>query len=449
MKRPVFTREYPPRLRGKKNDSVSVGNKPLISFFSTFPPVVCGIADYTRYLVSQMPKESWRVTSFNIDGSFAAREAFSFKGRVSYELSLNDLYLPFSLGGDVAWFQHTFGIWGKDPLCFVRFLEDAKEKDKKVVASFHTVHFESPETESGLRWEEEEFLAKVLPLLDAATVFTEGAYRAVVRRFPQHQDRVVLLRHGVHLYPRWGQKRAKETLVRYLMRRPHIPLQKKRDLHRVYHHFFSPRTVTLGTVGFVSASKALSDLHRLREAVQKRLPRHRVLSLVIGSPRLAEDKTKVKYTRILRELESLHDGETNLFFEHYLAEDLLPIAFKALDFSVFWCTSATQSGRISHAQGAGACIIGRKLEGVGETLELSGLPTGRTLEELADIIQKFTLHPELKEKALTSSRRYAHAYCYRAQARKHLLLAKSLLADRKLPLLDLVPRAERSRLESD
>jgi len=408
----------------------------VINFISTFPPIVCGVADYTRYLVSRMPLETWKVTSFDTGISSASHDIPSWRSQVSYQLSLTAPRLPFPLRGEVAWFQHTFGIWGKDPVHFVRLLEHARKKGKKVVATFHTVHFQSGETGSGLCQTEEDLLAEALSSLDALTVCTVGAHRAVTTRFPQYQHRVVVLRHGVHTYSSLGQKTARERLLRHLIDAPDIPSRKRKDLERVYSHFFSPQTIVLGNFGFLAAGKSLSDLYRLRRLVQERLPSHPVLCLTVGSVRPGNDRKAQKYLLFLQELESQHDGKENFFFEHYLPEELLSSAFKALDFSVFWCGNATQSGRVSHAQGVGSCIVGRRVEGIGETLELSGLPVGETLEELAETIQRIVLHPELREGVLRSSRRYARRYSYEVQAEKHLLLAESLLRGQGLVPLD-------------
>jgi len=418
----------------------------MINFVSTFPPIMCGIGTYTKYLVSQMPLEVWRVTSFDLDGFFRLpEETFNFGERVSYQLSLTDPRLPSPLKEKVIWFEHAFGIWGKDPLYFLRFLEDAKKRNKKVVASFHTIHFQSPETEAGMQKKEHDLLTEALPLLDALTVFTRGTYQAVTEAFPQYQNKVVILRHGVHLYPSIEQGEAKNKLLEYLINEPDILSQKKKELKKIYAHFLSPKTVILGNLGFITADKAPSDLYRLRQLVQKKLPQYRIISLIIGKIQLRKDKKIEKSLPILRKLKSLHNGKKNLFFEHYISEEFLSLAFKALDFSVFWCNNATQSGRMSHAQGIGACIIGRKKEGIGETLKLSGLPAGETLEELAEIIQKLTLNPERKKEVEISGRNYARRYFYGVQAGKHLLLAKSLLANQSLPPLDGISLVNRAR----
>jgi len=392
----------------------------MIEFVSTFPPLMCGIGTYTKYLVSHMSLNAYRVISFKLDDFFWFPEPYKFNGQVLYELSLKDPTPPASLKGRIIWFQHAFGIWGEDPSHFLRLLEDAKKRGKKVAASFHTIHFQSPDTDWGMEEKEIDLLEKALPLLDACTVFTRGAHQALTRAFPRSRKKVVVIRHGVYLHSLVSQMEAREKLIGYLIDQADISSQKKKDLKKYYSSFFSPKTVLLGNIGFITVEKAFSDLYQLRRLVQEKLPHHRVVALVFGRIQRRKDK-RIEKTKISL-LERL--------------EVFLPLVFGALDFSVFWCHNATQSGRMAHAQGAGACVVGRKIEGIGETLELSGLPASETLEELAETIQRFTLHPELRKEAQRLSREYARKYSYAVQAKKHLHLAESLVAGRRLPLLD-------------
>jgi len=408
----------------------------MINFVSTFPPIMCGIGTYTKYLVSHMPPNSWRVTSFKLDEFFQFPEPFDFDDRVSYELSLKDPGLPSSLQGDVVWFQHAFGMWGRNSSYFLKFVEDAKKRGKKLVASFHTIHFQSPETHSGMQQEEMDLLKATLPLLDALTVFTKGAYQSVVKAFPEYGDKVVIIRHGVHLYPMVSRRKARVSLIEYLINQAKILPQKKRELEKNYSHLLSPRTIILGNFGFITADKAFTDLYRFRQLIQKRLPRHRIITFVIGKIQLRKDRKTSESSPLLEGLKFIHDGNGNLFFEDYIPERLLPLALRALDFTVFWPRNATQSGRMSHALGAGACVTGRKIEGIGETLRLCRLPAATTLEELAEVIEKLILCPELRKKAERLGREYARRYFYGVQAKKHLLLAESLMANKRLPVLD-------------
>ncbi len=411
----------------------------MISFISTFPPMMCGIGSYTKYLVSHMPSDSWRVISFKLDEFSQFPESSELDDRVSYELSLTDRALPSSPEGKVVWFQHAFGMWGEDPSYFLKFLKDAKERGGKVVASFHTVHFQSPETNLGMEKKELELLKRALPLLDALTVFTKGAYQTVIKAFPEYKDRIVVIRHGVHLYPEVSRRKARERLIEYLIDQAEIPFRKKRELEKNYSHLLSPKTIILGNFGFITADKAFSDLYRFRQLIQERVPRHRIITFVIGKIQKRKDKELSEFLPLLEGLKSVHDGEGNLFFENYLPEELLPVALRALDFTIFWPHNATQSGRMSHALGAGTCVMGRDIEGIGETLKLCGLPATETLEELAEVVREYILHPGLRQKAEERGREYAKRYSYEAQAKKHLLLAESLMANKGLPVLDGEP----------
>lgn len=75
------------------------------------------------------------------------------------------------------------------------------------------------------------------------------------------------------------------------------------------------------------------------------------------------------------------------------------MTIRALDFTVSWCNSATQSGRMAHAQGTGTLVVGRNIEGVDETLKLSGLTAAESLIELAENIVDLVLDSKLRNEA--------------------------------------------------
>ena len=408
----------------------------MINFVSTFPPMICGIGAYTKYLVSKMPKESWSVTSFELDEFLRTSQSVQFNDRVAYELSLSDPCLPASLDAELLWFQHAFGMWGRESPAFLHLVEEAKTRKKKVIASFHTVHFESDETDSGMRRQEEDLLKDALPLLDAMTVFSNGAYWAVSRAFPQYEDKVVVLRHGVHLYPPVSQRQAKESLLGYLINQADMSSDKKQELKQMYHHFFSKETILLGNFGFVSNNKDPLKLYELGQLVRYRLAKHRVVVLYIGRIQKRKDKKIEENLPLLEELRAVHDGTVNLFVEDYLPEEIYPLGFGVLDFSVFWGSNVTQSGRMAHAQGTGTCVAGRRIEGIGETLDLAGLPSVVSLEDLAEKITRLVLEPRLKEEAKRSSWHYAQEFSFERQAQKHLLLAEAVMSGTRLPVLD-------------
>ena len=410
----------------------------MINFISTFPPIMCGIGSYTKYLVSKMPGRSWGVTSLRLDGFLKAEETFKRDNRIVYTISLSNPKLPSLLDGEVLWFEHAFGMWGRESPSFLKLIKKAKERRKKTIASLHTVHFQSDGTPQGLQEKEKRLLEEVLPLLDVLTVFTNGAYQAVVDTFPEYKDKVVVLRHGVCLYPKVSQEEARKKMLSYLINRAGISQTQKEALQSLQDLFFSDKVILLGNFGFITQDKDPLKLYQLGEILQARLPAYKVIAIYIGRIQQRKDKEMKESLPILERLKSIHDGRKNLFFEDYIPESIFPLAFQALDFAVFWSHNATQSGRMAHAQGAGACVVGRNIEGIGETLKLSGLPAADTLEGLVEKIKILTLKPELKEKILRSSWCYAQKFSYEMQAQKHLLLEETIQSGRKLPILDRI-----------
>ncbi len=398
---------------------------------------MCGIGTYTHYLTRNMPKGKWEVIAFQLDEFSRCREIEVKKNEsVIYHLSLENPSLPQTITGEVVWFQHSFGMWGRTNAPFLKLIEEGKRKGRKVGASFHTIHFQSKETPWGMQEKEVELLREALPLLDFITVFTIGARQAVTEAFPQYQDKVLVLRHGIHHYPRVSKEYAREKLFDYLSHLPSLPNSEKIRLKGLGKTFLHEEVLLIGNYGFITQDKDPLQLYQIGMRIREGLPKHRVIVLFVGKIQERKDKKREVYLPILEALRSLHDGKENLFYEEYLPEELFPLAFRALDVAVFWCSNATQSGRMAHAQGTGVAIAGRNLEGIGETLALSGLPSAQTIEEISDQIVKIIKNPNLWRMMEEKNNWFTHQYSFRNQAHKHLLLAEAVRDGAKFPILD-------------
>jgi glycosyltransferase involved in cell wall biosynthesis len=391
-----------------------------------------------HYILDHIPRNHWKVISFKLNEFAASDEALIpyLKARVDYCLSFPHPTLPSISENDLLWFQHAFGMWRNVNDHFLNLLQEAKRRGNKVAASFHTIHFQSEETPSGMDRKEEELLKETLPLVDALTVFTNGAYRAVLEAFPEYARKVMVLRHGVHLYTTMSQHEARKRFFSYLVNQAEIPQFQKIELSGAEDYFHSRDTILLGNYGFITSDKDPSQLFELGRLVQEKLPKHRVVTLFAGIIQRNKNTKLETNPPILEVLRSSHDGKENFFFEVYIPEDIFPMAFRALDFTVFWCNNATQSGRLAHAQGAGSFVVGRDWEGIGETLKLSGLPAAESLSELAEMIAELVLEPALKKKLGDESWQYIQRYYFVNQAKKHLLIEKVLATGRDLPALD-------------
>lgn len=418
----------------------------MIGFITTFPPHVCGIATYTKYLCDRLPSDSWRVISFRKD-EFATADLGQTKDaetKVQYCISLDDPRLPDLRDIDVVWVQHAFGMWGGVPDQFLKVINEAKERGKKVVVTFHTIHFQSNETPWGMDRVEEEILRETLPVVDAITVFTDGARKAVISAFPHYSSKVVVLRHGVHLHESLPVVESRKALMGWLEEKGRQHGRLRKDVPRLKNALFSPDTVLMGSYGFVTKEKDTLGMFRLADMVQEGLKGRRVVALFSGIVQKRKDKELDEYRSVVKELMEAHNGIDRFFIEAFLPEELFGLAYGALDFAPFWCRNATQSGRMAHAQGTGTCVIGRDWEGIGETLRIAGLPCAHTLEELAEKVIRLINSPEEMKAVVQRSLAYARQYSYLNQARKHLMLSRALANGQLPPNFDSMDVHERT-----
>ncbi len=65
------------------------------------------------------------------------------------------------------------------------------------------------------------------------------------------------------------------------------------------------------------------------------------------------------------------------------------------------------------------------------------VPAAKTLAELAETIALLVLEPERKKELLSQSRQYTLRYSFAKQAKKHLLVEKTVEEGEPLPFLDL------------
>lgn len=410
----------------------------VITFVSTYPPAMCGIGTYIYYLTRVMPEDSWNVITFKPDEFSICDIELKPKEyhRVNYCISLDTPSLPQELTSEVLWFQHSFGMWGRVNTHFLKLIDEAKKRGKKVGVSFHTIHFQSEETPWGMQEKEFELLKETLPILDFVTVFTRGAKKAVIDAFPDSREKVIVLRHGVHNYPKVSKEYARQRLFNYLSQLPSIPANEKIRLEGIEKSCIEGTTVLIGNYGFITQDKDPLLLYEIGKKLQEIIPNKTIITLFIGKIQERKDKKRELCLPILERLKSIHDGKQNLFYEEYLPENIFPYAFRALDIALFWCTNATQSGRMAHAQGTGVSIAGRDLEGLGETLKLSGLPASKTMDELAYKIAEIIKNPILKYRMEKQSYKYAQKFSFYNQAKKHLLVGEAVIKGDKLPLLD-------------
>jgi len=337
-------------------------------------------------------------------------------------------------GNHVLWFQHEFGIW-PDSARFVGMLRDLHYPK---VVTLHTLHFQSDETVYGLRQKEHEFLRMLLPHTDAITVFSSGVYKAVTAAFPEHIDKVHVLRHGTHLYPETSslsKAEAKARLHDYMLSELGLDAAVRERL-RQERILLDPDISVIGGTGFVTASKGTGFINIACDQLQRMLPGKKIAALYVGHLREPDKATDREWTDGAK---AVFKGPGQFFFETYLPRETLSVLLRALDVYFYWPSDCTQSGIVAHALGAGATIACRDLEGVGETVRMAGGLAHKDLEGLLLDIKESLLDPSLSEQMSERALGYAESFSWRNQALRHFELAERLYSTRQAQLEELEP----------
>jgi len=408
-----------------------------IYFIGPYPPIMCGIADYTSFLARVCPAGQWGVLSFDLDryGAPLVSSGVEATDRVWYGIPGRDGYsAPVirqgldEIGAEnknaVLWFQHEFGIWPDDEM-FVAML---KGLDVPRVVTFHTLHFQSAESPSGLGHRQYELLSMVLPYIEAITVFSYGVYRAVISAFPEYCTKVYIIRHGVHSYPdvcNLSRREAKERLNDFLLYHSGLDQGTKEALEK-QRVLLNMNTVVLGETGFLRPNKQSELLYYVRDRLQQVMPERDIVAVRVGSVRDAS------YSMYSQQLYKEHDNRKKFLLETWLPPEIFPLTQRAFDINFHWPSECTQSGVLAHVLGAGAVVAGRDLEGVGETLKEAGQLMDTDLEQVILKMKDIIVNPEIGKRVEERTSNYAELFSWENQVRRHYETAESIL--RILPL---------------
>ena len=404
-----------------------------IYFAGNYKPMMCGIADYTSFITRESTAGRWGVISFDLDNSqvpLAGGDVF-MPERVWYGIPDHYNYSPADilyglrqLGANnediVLWFQHENGIWPDTE----QFVDLLRNLDIPKVISFHTLHFQSAETPTGLRKNQYHMLEEVLPHIEAIAVFSRGVFRAVSSAFPEYQEKIHILKHGIHSYPeinRLNRREAKERFNDFLLYESNLKKTIKEDLQK-RNVFLDPKTVIVGQTGFLSPAKQSEMLYTMRDELQKLIPDRRIVAVRVGCSR---DRSQEIYAE---NLIKCHRDSNEFLLDVWLPQNVLPLAQRAFDINFYWPNNCTQSGVLAHALGAGAVIAGRDLEGVGETLKEAGEIADTTLWNLLLKMKELILNPGLRENLEETVRQYAARFSWEKQARLHYELSEHVLS---------------------
>lgn len=403
-----------------------------IANVSTFPPTLCGIGTYSNYLIG----ENWNQLAFDPDTYLSGKNpnAYVFTIgtviNISYQQMLDQpnhfLHLLKHVGSSVVIFQHTFSLYKIDDQRFYNLIKFLAQNNIPIVLSLHTVHFQSNENPSGMGDKEIALFKKTFPYVTAYILLTEGVAQAVKKQSRAWAKKSVVIRHGVHPFSNLSLDEAKQVLLEYLIKNykgngavtSFVKLVKKAE------------AVMFGETGFYSQTKQSALLFQLSKNPALNGRFSQVIFSYFGSLRNPDDPKLVETRQAI--LKYNNPCAHHFVFDVYLPDHIFRAAMRIMC-NIFWPVDCTQSGRLSHAQSVGALIIGKDIEGLGETLRMSGYPTFFQIE---DGISYYLAHQKGSFSNQKKNQKYISEFSWSSQRKKHEQLATAIIAGKEFPDLD-------------
>ncbi len=162
-----------------------------IVFISTYPPIECGLATYTKYLtdaLKKFKKEIFIVSQIGAKGENTFPVYAPQHNDIAYRL----FHVVEKLAPDIIHIEHEFGLYGsRRGFQIVDFLLRCKVTDTPVVTTKHTVFNDLTYTENII----------VQHIIDNsyAVIVHEPSQKKILEKNYNHQNKITVIPHGVRL----------------------------------------------------------------------------------------------------------------------------------------------------------------------------------------------------------------------------------------------------------
>ncbi|MGE5393899.1 MAG: glycosyltransferase [Candidatus Saccharibacteria bacterium] len=344
--------------------------KPQILIISSYPPRECGIATYSKDLITAL--ESKFSPSFDI--KVCALETgdvtYEYGDEVKYRLDTSQpsAFFPIALSInrdeniEIVFFQHEFGLYYQQEEAFLQFIH---QLTKPVICTFHTV----------LPHPDEAFRAKVQQICAACrslVVMTHNSEQILINEYDIAQEKITVIAHGTHLTG-------------------HVDVDYLKEKYGINQH------KVLSTFGLLSSGKSIETTLDAMPAIVKSNPD--VLFLIIGATHPEVVKHEGEAYRHMLEAKVIQNGLTEhvRFINRYLDLSELLEYLQLTDIYIFSSKDPNQavSGTFAYAMSCGCAIISTPIPHAKELLtEDTGIifDFGNS-EQLAGAVNKL-LHDE-------------------------------------------------------
>ncbi len=364
-----------------------------IGFISSYPPIECGVATYTQYLIDALRKKGVDVyvvchmggsgqqvfPSFDYEDGDLAEKAFSTMIR----------FTP-----DIVHIQHEFGLFGKHMgVSVIPLIVEFQLIGIPVVTTLHTVYVDMPK-------EHEIIIRSILMNSNYVIVHEEYQMENIKRRFPPDLiNKVRIIPHGAReVEPISNAK----TLIG-------LPQDKKVIL----------------MIGYIRPSKNFELIIDLFPEILKRCPD--ALLVIAGKIRGQE---YIDYRNMLFQRIAESPAKENIIFiRGQLPQHVFDTIICAADVVVLPYKISSQSGILAHCLAFGRPIVASSSPGLENVIQESGAGIScNTKEEFVEAIVRIISDPKFSKKLSENGQKYVkNNISWSIIADKHLEIYNALM----------------------
>lgn len=340
-----------------------------IALVSTYPPIECGIATYSKFLVNAMKATSNElhvISQYGAQGESVYPAYCSKQGDIAKKIF--DMTMRFT--PDVVHIQHEYGLFGEmDGIAILDLIFRFKAHTMPTVATLHTVH-----PEPGYR--QKLILSTMCRELDSIIVHEDILADTLQSVYDADPAKISVIPHGARDIP--SVKDAKKKL-----------------------QLDGKKIVLL--VGYFRPSKRFDRIIDIFPEVVKRCPEANLV--ISGKMRMVEFSEH--RNELFDKIRNSSACEQIEVFRGQFPQDTFDTIVSASDIVAFPYDAGAQSGVMAHAFAFGKPIVCSKLPAFESIINESRAGfTATTDEEYVDNIVKLLTDEELYKKCSENALRH-------------------------------------------
>lgn len=369
-------------------------NKKIL-FISTFPPVECGIATYTKDLtdaISTIYKEDLAAEICAINPTTQTNHHTTFTLNSDQLLSYLSLAQKINKNQQikVVHIQHEFGLFGGEYGSYLSHL--LKAINKPVVITFHTV---LPHPNKQLR----SLVCELVAYSQHITVMTEDSSQVLQRDYAINPDLIAVIAHGTHLI-------------------------KRENKHKIKSKYNLSHAFVLSTFGLLGPGKSIETAINAIPHMIQHIPNLKYLVLGKTHPNHLLQQNDEYRNHLMQLVQQLGIEEHVIFVDKYLSLDVLLEMLQATDIYLFTSKDPNQaiSGTLSYAMSCGCPIIASSVAHSKAVLtsDLGLLFDIQNHQQLAQAVVKLFNDQTLMKRITVNAFQTTRHGCWENTAIKHL-----------------------------